>query len=163
LEAEKKERYKESKQNGLNLHIWERKEIENYLIVPSAICRIIEKEKRLATSITLEILNQALSEIIENLKTEIVENYATEIWSKDKGKALKTFMKEAREIFLAKFAEDNFMPIPGKTTISKLSEWASKTYKVNLSPAKIAREIQKYEIHKEVVKVITAIENKTDF
>lgn len=163
LDEQKKERQKEAKANSLNLHIWNRKEIENYLIVPAAIHRVIEKENRTHNLINVEIVTQHLNSIIDDLRSEIIENYAQEIWTKDKGKALKTFLKEAREIFQSKYDADNLSPIPGKTVISKLSEWANRTYKVNLNPFKLAREIAKSEMRKEIIDVITAIENKTNF
>jgi predicted ATP-dependent endonuclease of OLD family len=163
LDDQIKERYSEAKSNKLNLHIWKRKEIENYLLVPPTICRIIERENRTENPISLQIFNEALTTIIEELKLDIIDNFATEISSKDKSKAPKTFMKEARELFQAKFDNDFLAPIPGKTVISKLSEWTNKNYKVNLNPFKIAREIGKFEIPKEIVDVITVIENKSDF
>lgn len=163
LDDQIKERYSEAKSNRLNLHIWRRKEIENYLLVPSAICRIIERENRTENIITVQIFTDALTGIIADLKDDAIENFANEISVKDKGKALKTFMREARELFKSRSDNDLLAPIPGKTVISKLSEWANKNYKVNLNAFKIAREIGKFEIAKEVVDVITAIENKSDF
>ncbi len=42
-EIEKNERLEEAKLKGIDLHIWRKKEIENYFIVPVAIERIIIK------------------------------------------------------------------------------------------------------------------------
>ena len=44
------ERYEEARQNRVYLHVWQRKEIENYLLVPDAISRLIARRTRKKTS-----------------------------------------------------------------------------------------------------------------
>jgi predicted ATP-dependent endonuclease of OLD family len=51
-----KDRYKDAHDKQVRLHIWQRKEIENYLLVPVAIFRIISKGKRSSKPLSVEII-----------------------------------------------------------------------------------------------------------
>jgi energy-coupling factor transporter ATP-binding protein EcfA2 len=161
--AEIHDRYKEATKAGLNLQIWKRKEIENYLIVPASIFRLIQKSNRTSQPIDIEIVEHEIKRIVEQMKTETIDNISTEILARDKSKGVKNSNHEARELFESRLNEDFLSPVPGKELISALSRWASDRYKVGLNSFKIAREIQKHEIHSEVLKVITAIEQGVDF
>ncbi|HWN95195.1 MAG TPA: AAA family ATPase, partial [Methylomirabilota bacterium] len=61
-------RYAEAKTHGVELHIWSRKEIENFLIVPSAIQRVIAFGcKAQKTPPTIEEVEEEIDRIAESL------------------------------------------------------------------------------------------------
>lgn len=163
LEEDKLERYRQAEINDLNLHIWRRKEIENYLLVSNAIYRIIEKERRTTTSVELRVVEDKLIELIEALKDESIQNFGSEITAKDRSKSFKTCLIEAKLVYEAKHRMDHFSAVSGKAMISRLSKWTSETFHVNLNPFKIAREIRKTEIHPEPAAVIQSIERRANF
>ena len=43
---EQTERYHQAVERGINLHIWRRKEIENYLLAPTVIARVIKQRTK---------------------------------------------------------------------------------------------------------------------
>lgn len=74
-----KNRYKDSHDKRVSLHIWQRKEIENYLLVPTALFRIISSGKRSSKSLSIEIICDKLEEIAETFKEDVTDNYANHI------------------------------------------------------------------------------------
>ena len=70
-EEEIASRYNEAEKNGINLKIWKKKEIENYLIVPSAIKRIIEKESK--NEINIGEIKSKIESLIESLKEDYLD------------------------------------------------------------------------------------------
>ena len=74
--AEIDERMKEAENMGVNLKVWSKKEIENYLISPSAILRILQRKTRTTKPLTLRIIEKKLDTIAEGMKTEITDKFA---------------------------------------------------------------------------------------
>jgi AAA15 family ATPase/GTPase len=161
-EEEKNKRLKDAKLNEINLHIWHKKEIENYLLLPSAICRIL-KQKKKHIDVSEEILRQKIDDICEEYKDDIIDSYATEIKNRDSSKELKTINQLARTYVNERWDAEKWSIVSGKQVLSKLSIFISERYKLSLSKFLIAREMILAEVDAEIIKVITCIENKNDF
>ncbi len=159
---EKKERISESKNQGINLHIWQKKEIENYLICPAAIFRLINNKKK-ANVLTEDEIHNKLVEIAESLKDDVIDSFATEIQYKDNSKSTKTVNQEARQYVNSNWGLNKLSLIPGKKAISTLCNWIADTYKVSISRFAIAREIKDLEMDEELKYVIHKIEARNDF
>lgn len=160
------ERYKQAEARNIQLHIWSRKEIENFLLSASLIQRVIAESvsKRTAAPDEEEIEHKLL-EIGESLRDEVVLNLATEIHARERKLVLSSAINQAKErINVAVQSEGNFLSfIPGKTAISLLSQWSQTEFGVPLNPLKLARKIQRSELAPEAQTVITAIENLAPF
>jgi energy-coupling factor transporter ATP-binding protein EcfA2 len=63
-------RQKSAEANNIRLHIWKRKEIENYVIVPAAIERFINTRKQKGKNLYMDDLIKKLDEICDSLKDE---------------------------------------------------------------------------------------------
>jgi AAA15 family ATPase/GTPase len=161
-EEEKNKRLADAHINEINLHIWNCKEIENYLLVPSAIIRAV-KNKRKQSEISIDEVNKKLNSFCEDVKFDVIDNFAIEIKNKDNSRDLKTINQQARKYVNERWANESWSLVPGKTIVSKLFSWISETYKVSLNKFSLAREMTLAEIDPEIIKVITCIENKTDF
>jgi predicted ATP-binding protein involved in virulence len=158
----KEERYDDAKKHGINLHIWNKKEIENYLIVPSAIHRLVTKKKK-SIAITEEDIAIYINSLCEELKDEIIDCFATEIKAKDNTKAVKTVNQEARRYINQKWESDKLSLVSGKQIIASLCKWLTETHNISTNKFSIAREITLSELSSEIVHVISCIENRTDF
>lgn len=156
------ERMSEAKYIGVCLHVWEKKEIENYLLSPSAIFRILERNKRTSKLLTIQIIEKKLDALIEGMKTEITDKFADEIQSKNKKWQPSTVNKEAR-----KYVETHWNKkidiISGKELITKFNNWSNSQYKTSLSINGLARELHREEIPSEIKIIITAIEKNQKF
>ena len=156
--SEVEDRLTEASNIGLNLHIWSMKEIENFLINPKVIHRIIFQKGKGIKDLTLEKLSSQLNIICESYKEGVIDDYATEFQAKDKTIVVKTANQKARDYINAIWDSEKFGLIPGKKFISSLSNWTSSEYRVNLNAFKIAREFKKEEIPKEIEELILIIE-----
>src|SRR5439155_1238179 len=152
-------RYAEAKQRGISLHIWRHKELENYVLVPSAIHRAI-KLQMLGGAIgpSLGDVEQKLQEIAEQLKQECIDCVATQIHSADRKLTVATANQRAREIVADRWKteEARLGVIPGKEALSRISRWVQEKYKVSVSGLLIAHHMLARELCKEMQDVLTA-------
>ena len=150
----------------MQLHIWERKEIENYLLHPEAIKRTICANLRNETGVpTIDVVKKKLNQIAENLKDETQDAITNQFYISDKRDGVAKASREARNIIkqIWKSEEGRLSVVCGKKVISELSSWSQRIYQVSLSAAKVARYTIKQEIPKEVVGVLKAIERRKSF
>ncbi len=155
-------RLKEAKDLNINLHIWSKKEIENYLIDLNVLYRVINTDEE---KITYENLKNIIDNICEELKQDMILKCVDEISKKEKGKAPSTIMKEVEKNVNEKWVDFNYKIscISGKEIMKKLISQLQTDYKIHLSKNKIARGFKKKEINPEVVEVIKAIEENRDW
>jgi hypothetical protein len=161
-EEEKSKRLVDAKTNEINLHIWSKKEIENFLLVPEAIVRLIKTKKKQVELSPGEIA-KVITSFCDDIKDDIIDNYAIEIRNRDTSKDLKTINQLARKYVNERWDECKWNLVSGKTILAKLFNWINDNYKISLNKFALAREIALREIDSEIIKVITCIENKTDF
>jgi hypothetical protein len=161
-----KERLKSATIHGVQMHIWARKEIENYLLVPKAIKRIISSSiAKGAASPNKDEIIEHIDKIAETLKDSTFDSMANEFLIQNRLGGATNANKLARERIdkAWKTHEGRLSIISGKSVISRLSDWSQSKYGVILSSHKIARELLISEIAPELVYVVKAIEDNQKF
>jgi predicted ATPase len=156
----------EAKTAGVQLKIWEKKEVENYLLVPSTIQRLIaSRVPRRKTPPTSEVIVQKLNEICSELKDDIFDALSSEIHSQDRKLGASGANKLARDHINQRWKtfDGRLSMVSGKEVISRLSKWSQDQYSVSLNALLIARNIRLEEISNEVIKIIEAIEQCEEF
>ncbi len=158
-------RMTEAKKNDIRLHIWQKKEIENFFIIPSLILRVIKKNTKITKTPTIADIEKEIKKICNKLKVNAIDLIATELQRNNKGLVVKTANEEAREIIdKTKKDEGNILSLlSGKEVISQLSEWSQKNFNTSISYNSLCYEINKDEIDKELLEIILSIENNKDF
>ena len=139
----------------LHLHIWQKKEIENYLLIPKAIFRVVDKPES-----EYDVFLDRFHEVIETLKTETILQYANQLQVQDgKRKDLGSYYWEAHASVDSSWnnLEEKLSIVSGKRTISLINEWVKNEYHKSCSQAKIISEIQPEEINAEMITVLKAI------
>lgn len=162
-ELEIETRKEEAQKNGINLWIWSKKEIENYLIVPEAIKRLIEKDAD--ATIELENVVKKLEELVEGLKVDYLDILTDKVHieSRRAGKhiepstARKKAVKELESTWVNKYSI-----VSGKALIKKISNWTNEEYNVSLNSNKLAQELRINEIPQELKEIIGLIEHKKE-
>ena len=159
-EATIKSRYQEAAERKVNLHIWSKKEIENYLLVPSAIHRVITQ--RASGDIPSEgDLLQAINSIAERLKNDTIDALSQEIHNNNRREGIRSANRKARAIVEDAWTTQDakFSVVSGKKVISQISNWSQKTIGVSFGASAISYEIKATELDREITDVISAIEN----
>lgn len=163
-DQQKSERHAQAKEHGVNLYIWSRKEIENYLLVPSVIQRVIATRaaKRVTPPNEQEVLAQ-LQSICDELKDEIFDAIATELLAQNRGLGQGGANKRARSILDDRWKsnEDRLSIISGKAALSRLSHWSQEQFGVSLTASAIARSFKTNEVPQDMRTVLEAIANSS--
>lgn len=155
------ERYDEARQWKVQLHVWVRKEIENYLLVPEAIARYIAAEApRRRDTPNAEAVAAETDRIIQAMRDDVILDSAANIlFGRDKKGGLSKASKAARSWIKDRWQTqtDRWAVAPGKEVMSQLSKWSKTNYGISFGPAQIARTMIREEIDVEVVEVLSAI------
>src|SRR5690606_26343604 len=75
-ETEISARIKEAKEIGVNIHIWSRKEVENYLVVPAAILRILKEGSKRASHLLVSDVERVIVDIVNSMEEELIDKLA---------------------------------------------------------------------------------------
>lgn len=148
------DKYNRAEENHLILHIWKKKEIENYLLVPSALFRITKQ-----TENDYDKFLERLNVLLDEEKDGITDQLAQHILEVNRGKALPTCYAEAREVMKNRWTttENKLSMVSGKSIIKKIAEWMKREYNVNCSKALIINSIYPHEINREIIDVFELI------
>jgi len=159
-------RVEDAKKRGIQLHIWKMKELENYLLSPDSIQRIIASRiSNHNKSPTIKQIIRQINVIAGKLKNEVFDSISIELYTENKTKGIAYANKTARRIIenIWSSPQDKWGTVSGKRVLSLLSGWSQKKFGVSFSPSIIAQELRPTEIPSEVVEVIDVIENRKVF
>jgi hypothetical protein len=147
-----------------------RKEIENYLLVPTAFCAAVNGEirrrKRSAASdqCTEEDVVRELRSITDPLSNEVRAQYSAyrnEYISKSGDKrSPATLIREAADWFDQAWAsiEGRICVCPGKDVLSKLRDWAQSKYGVTVTSNLITTKMTKRDLAPDLLQILASIE-----
>jgi hypothetical protein len=159
---EQRDRHDQARERGINLHIWERKEIENYLLDSSVIARLI-KQRSKTTAPTAAAVEEFLAHACEEEKDTVFDAVATQLAHLDKPLGVGGANKAARKLLDPKWAQRKLSIVSGKALISRLSAWSHEHYGVALGAMAIAKAFRDSEIATEMRGVLTGIEEGLPF
>jgi AAA domain, putative AbiEii toxin, Type IV TA system len=159
-------REEDAKRRNVDLHVWGRKEIENFLLVPKTLHRIITigiRENKEPP--TLENVVDALNRAADSLRHDCTDVIAEELWKGRETSSVKEANRLSREVVSDAWGslEGRLAIVSGKALLAKMSEWSQKEFGVSLSSAKAAASMRADEIPVEMARVVTAIERGQSF
>ena len=163
-ESDIQKRKKEAREHNINLHIWERKEIENYFLSGDLIFRYIY-ENADNKEIDKSIIKIKIDEILEELKDKTFDAIAQHYFNENKGKGFSNANNYAREILDEAWSSESgrLNICSGKEVISKMSGWSNENYGVSFSSKSLARIMTADEIPQEMKDVIYSLESNSAF
>lgn len=163
---QKNKRHELAAKNGVRLHIWQRKEIENYLLDPRAIRRAVQKNAAQRVSLPTEMeIAEKLQAIVESMHDIVFDAFAGEFLLDNKSLGLSKANVAAREYINERWttAESKLALVSGKSVLSQLTRWVQEQFAVSLTPALIARSFHAIEMPTELTLVIKSIAGGNTF
>ncbi|MGH9241929.1 MAG: hypothetical protein ACRD3G_28110 [Vicinamibacterales bacterium] len=154
-------RYEDAARSGVNLHVWTRKEIENYFVCPAAIVRAISRRMPARTSSpTLDEINVQLEIVCNALKDETFDAMAAEILADNRALGGGGANKAARQIINDRWSslEGKLAVVSGKRLLAELSQWTQAQFGPAISASVVAREMTASEIDSELADLLRAID-----
>lgn len=160
LPAEIEDRYKQAKVRNVQVHVWRRKEIENYLIEPTAIVRLIRKrvaEDRAQP--TIAAVSRMLDQLADDLRNDLVEHFAESVRLQNKQWNVGKCMDRARTILGGQLSSTKGVlhRVCGKDILSHVSKWSGEQYGVTFGAEALASVMQEEELDVEIRDVLRAI------
>jgi energy-coupling factor transporter ATP-binding protein EcfA2 len=163
-EKERGARLQEAKKRGVHLHIWCRKEIENYLLNPHAIRRLIAGRMKGEVPPTADLIQAELLALCEEEKETVLDGIAAGLMAEDRRLGVGA-NKLARERLAAMWddPDSRLKLVSGKSLLSKISSWSQNEYGVSFGASAVAKRFHASEVPEEVVSVVRAIEGGEPF
>jgi hypothetical protein len=158
-DTELAKRHSEAKAAGIELTIWGAKELENYLLVPEAIARVIAVKAK--TKPEAAEVENAVNVQIEALRDDAFASTIDAYRSLSPDKSTKTATLTAKPAFETRWNETNGRGVvSGKDALGGIFSWVQKEYKISLSIAALIHELHASEVHKDIKDVIRAVTSR---
>lgn len=137
--------------NHLELHIWKKKEIENYIVVPDIAFAAVG----LDASLEQEFRNE-IEAALEELKPSVWDKYSESFHNNNKGKSVATANATAREYVnkLWTTLENKMSLINGKELIKIVRSIADRKFRVRIREDDLIRAMNPENTPKELLEVI---------
>jgi hypothetical protein len=158
-ESEINERNEQARTKGICLHIWKKKEIENYMLSPAAIRRVVNAWPERNRDVTESEVAQELERISERLKTDVFDALSNEFLLRDRREGLPLANRKAREYLdtMWRTAEGRLSVIPGKRAFSMMADWTQANVNVSLSKSKTIAAMTIADVPDEIKEVIAML------
>jgi hypothetical protein len=159
-EPQKAERREQATRANIQLHIWSRKEIENYLICPAAIVRVIEdRVARRTNPPSLAEVESEINRAIELHKDETFDAISNEILLSNRSLGQVGANREARQLITQHWqSQDSRLNIvSGKAIFTHIARWSQENFGVSINLPLIIKSMKPSEIHFELQSVLGAI------
>ena len=143
-------------ENHLELHIWDKKEIENYILMPE----IILAASKLPIDKKSELIN-ALDKAAEQYREAVTDRFAQKIMESDRSVAIPTANEQARKLVRDKWTslEGKIALINGKDFKSDVMRILREQFKVSCSINRLIESMTYENTPEELIEVINKLIN----
>ena len=146
------------------VHVWNRKEIENYLLSPPALARAItrsltERRRRSGWTPThapdvVKLLMEVTDELKHDVQGQLIEKHAA--FTRKSGKATATAAKEITRQFDARWSslEGRIELVPGKEVLSRLNTRLRRDCDAEVSRARLIASMTLDDYPSEIRRIV---------
>ena len=151
-------------------HIHQRKEIENYLLIPSVLERVLlsQVEDRNRRNGSHVVIQESIEEILDRISTsekiplqsQYVDKYVEYMKSKGSSDDLSTLTAKTLDRFEKRWNDmaERMIIVGGKKSLKALRHQMSDTYQVSLTDVRIIDEFKETEIPDDLKQLIHLID-----
>ena len=150
----------EANNNFLNLHIWERKEIENYLIIPEVLWKFIPDKFKISYEGFLSILES----LLEQQRDDVFDCYSTQYRVDSKAIANEQWDNTTCNQHARKYLEEHWTTLEnkislvgGKSFLSCLSAFFKEKYNVQISISSVFEKMERKFIPEEIKDLLESL------
>ena len=146
--------HKKAEESHLILHIWNRKEIENYLVSPKAIFRMIGFEEKDWDKFYGEFMD-----VTDSLRSSTLSSKMDYLSTLHRSKTPSAIMNLATELLKEPWSslDGRLSVVNGKDLLSTVNSWLREKYKVKSSRDKLIKSLSPDDIPQEIKDVINML------
>ena len=155
------------RRHRVGIHIWDKKEIENYLLVPEAIAAVVMQSERqpqgqLSLHEVTAFVVTSLEDIAQELHDDTFAQMSSAYQEEYPVRPDRSRVTVARE-FLALFnaawqtTQNRLARISGKTALAHLNQRLQAEYRISVSAARIASAMRADRMEAELTTILTRI------
>lgn len=155
-ESQIDEQMKKAVENKLLLHVWKKKELENYLIKPDLLFRLLKKPAE-----KYQDFIKKFEELMDAFKDDITFSYATKIQENDRSITAGKAASLAKEYVNSSWGsmEEKINILPGKELLRRTNGWIKEHYHTSCSMKSIFNAMKPDDIDDEIVEVLNLLIN----
>lgn len=158
LQDEIDELYQKAMDNFLNLHVWEKKEIENYILTPRSVFSLTNLPEDKYEEFCLELFEE-----LNKLRSQTLGGFLDQCDCRFRvqGHAPSTNLKIANAELEKKWGtlEGRISIVNGKDLISLVNKWVKERYKRGISRSKLLSILTPQDIPQEMKDIIDNLIN----
>lgn len=164
-EEEIDERKRSATEHGIDLHIWTKKEIENYAVSPEVISRCISTRRRKGNAMSLQEVEGTLDQICGSLRDETLDLISQQFNYTNRPKNPSEGNRYAREVLRERWTSvaGKLGVVDGKTLLARISEWTQRSFGIGLNAFVLARFMSRKELDPELISILEAMETGRSF
>jgi len=156
-------RYEEAGTKGVSLHVWTKKEIENFVVEPELICSFIQERVSARTTLPVAAeINSKNDEFANELEDATFDAFSSEFLKHDRAGGSTRANRRARCVIRSCREQTGSIRdlVSGKQLISCLSDWSNTQFGVSFSPHALLCHMSPKCIPNELRMVVEAIEGR---
>lgn len=160
------ERYHDAQARSVDLHVWSRKEIENYFLDPAIIARVVKSRRpELDEESLCDEIGELLVQETVALEDTVFDGYSASFRDRCPSGGVHKANRAARTLLDGVFREPYraLERVPGKEVLQRLSGLLHEHYGRGVSLREIILETRPSELSEEIRAVVSALERGTSF
>lgn len=148
------EQKKKAIENHLILHIWNKKELENYIINPKVLFRLLNMPEDKYNDFF-----ERYEKLIDSFKDTVIDSYTTKIQENERNLAAGTAAKQAREYVNSRWTslDEKITIVPGKDLLKATNNWFKENYRTSCSAKRIFSVMKPEDIDIEIKEVLNTL------
>lgn len=153
----------EAKKEHLILHVWKRKEIENYFIIPEILYQLVPKSYILSYDDFLTLLNNLLDEQQDKVFEAFASQYRMDSRELDNGQQweVSTCIQESRKFLKSNWTtlDNKISLVGGKDFLSILAKYYQDNFKTHLTIKKIIENVTLNTLSSEISDFLSQLQS----